>query len=180
MNTDPTEKHLGLTKLEWEATYSYNKEEGNIYSKSSCKVIGSPSPYGLLVKKRLGDKVMTINLGRLCMFLLTEEDLPRHTFVRYYDEDINNLRPENLYLSKSKSVFDFRYLGREEIVDIDTGIIYNPNSNMFVVKRGSKQSVYRTYSLEEAISIRKEWELDNSIHKWDKSCEKVRKQYGVD
>jgi hypothetical protein len=39
----------------------------------------------------------------------------------------------------------------------------------FVVRRGSKQAVYRTYSYDEAVVVANEWLKDKTIHRWDNS-----------
>jgi hypothetical protein len=172
--------YLSLNKQEWEDIYYYNKEEGKVYNRVSDTVVGSITPSGLVVKRRIDNKVISVSLGRLCYFLINGVALDHRYFVKYYDKDIHNLKPDNLYVTKDKEHSgEYSYAGRQEVVPVDRNIIYNPNSNMFVVRRLTNQSIYRCSSLEEAISIRNEWELDNSIHKWDKSVGKYQEYLSI-
>lgn len=167
--------YLGLTKEQWEDIYKYDATEGKVYSVNSGVLVGSPTSTGLIVKKRLENKVVTVYLGKLCYFLIHGKIPDRRFFIRYKDNDIHNLKPDNLVVTNEKQHGnEFYYAGRQEVVPVDRFIVYNPNSNQYIVRRGTNQAIYRTFSLEEAISIRNEWESDNSIHKWDSFSGKYR------
>lgn len=167
--------YLGLTKEQWEQIYRYDTTEGKVYSVDTGVLVGKETPTGLVVKRRMEHTVKSVSLGRLCYFLIHNEDLDIRYLIKYSDGDIHNLKPDNLVVTKDKvRVNEYYYAGRQKVVPVDRFIVYNPNSNQYIVRRGVNQAIYRSYSLNEAISIRNEWESDNSIHKWDSFSGKFR------
>lgn len=167
-----TVSYLGFSYDELNSSFIYDREEGKIRSATTGKEVGSVTPSGLVIKKRMGDKVINLSAGKLCYFLLTGKSLSSVEKIKYLDGDNMNFKPDNLVVVRHiKGVYE------EDTtpVVVETaykGIFYHRDKAMFIVRRGNKQAIYRTFNLKEAISIRNEWEKDKSIHRWDKSVEK--------
>jgi hypothetical protein len=155
-----------MTKSDLEVNYIYDKDEGKVYTRRDRKEIVTTSDSGLVHKRRSGDSVITISLGKLCYFLIHETTLVAVDKILYRDGNFYNLRPDNLevvrYISNTRDE-------PEPYVQVEERIFYDPQTTFYVVRRGPTQAVYRTFDLKEAISIRNEWKNDKSIHKWDKS-----------
>ena len=152
--------HLGMTREQIDDLMIYDRSRGMILDRHTGKRVTLRDSSGLVFKKRIGDKVRTIRLGKLCYFLIHDTELTETDRVVYVDGDMTNLKPDNLELQ--------RYSERESVVEVDRFIFFNPNNSLFVVRRGKKQAVYRTYDMNEAILIRNEWESDKTIHRWDR------------
>ena len=158
--------YLNLTLTELDDYFNYDREEGKVYLRRSGKEVTSMNDGSLVSKMRLGDKIITVSIGKLCYFLTHQLPLKKGDRVAYKDGNFKNLRPDNLFLTKGleRGVVQ----KKEEVFQVDRRIFYNPNHNYYVVRRGKNQAIYRTSSLEEAVSIRNEWESDKTIHRWDK------------
>lgn len=167
--------YLGMTKHELNDIFIYDKDNGKVYSRLTNVPVGTMTTSGLVFKRRIKNKVISISLGKMCYFLNTEEELDRYDLIEYVDGNYDNLRPDNLKVVRKVMSREYSYLNRHKVVPVDRFIVFNPNTNQYVVRRGVNQAIYRCFDLNEAISIRNEWELDNSVHKWDSFSGKFRK-----
>lgn len=165
--------YLGMTLEELDKSFFYDRDNGKIYSRFSKQEVGSVTDSGLVIKKRVGHKVINLSVGKMCYFMIHGVCLDKYDKIYYLDGDYTNLKPDNL--SVVRYVPNRNPSELEPYVEVDRRIFYDPNKTRYVVRRGSTQAVYRTFDLKEAVSIRNEWEIDNSIHKWDETCEKFRK-----
>jgi len=169
--------YLNFTYKELVASYQYDQIKGIILSVKTGKQIGSDNGSGLVISRRKGDKTVNLSSGLLAYFLLHKVDTSGKK-IRYVDGNYRNLRPDNLVLCNKEFVMNSTPDTRAEIIKTEVkGVIYNPNSGHYVAQRGSKQAIYRTFDKNEAIMIRKEWELNKTIHKWDKTFNYA--EYGV-
>jgi hypothetical protein len=166
--------YLGLSLNDLNDLFFYDSREKVVKLRRTGKSIGTDSGNGLIYKMRVENKVLSISLGKLTHILYHQSILDKYDKIKYKDGDYTNLDPDNLVVVRK-----VLHSSREDRVDpmifVDRRIFYNSNSGQYVVRRGSKQAIYRTFSKDEAISIRNEWESDNSIHKWDKTVEKYAK-----
>jgi hypothetical protein len=159
--------YLGLTKDQYERMFHYDRKNGRLVSKVTKEDVGSYTASGRIYKKRQEDKVISISIGKLCYFLVHQVTLDKSDKILYKDSDCDNLRPDNLEVVRyipNKREEDVR-----ELLEVDDHIFYDSETTYYIVRRGPIQAVYRTFDLKEAISIRNEWKLDKTIHKWDKS-----------
>ena len=169
-----TPTYLGMTKEDYLQYFIYDQDSGVVKSRKTEKVIGQVTGYGLIHTFRIEKKIKTISLGKLCYFLYHNVDIGSGKKIVYLDDNTYNLKPDNLKLvGKVDTKED---LGRLSVVETETvGVFYNPNNNLFVVRRKDDQAVYRTFSYQEAVAVRVEWESDKSIHRWDRFSESFRK-----
>jgi len=169
--------YLNFTYEELVASYNYDQINGIILSVKTGRQIGSDNGSGLVISRRTGSKVTSLSCGMLAYFLLHKVDTSGKK-VRYVDGNYRNLRPDNLVLCDKDFLMNSAPDTRAEVIKTEVkGVIYNPNSGHYVAQRGSTQAIYRTFDKNEAIMIRKEWELNKTIHKWDKTFNYA--EYGV-
>ncbi len=165
--------YLNLTREEIEESFKYDREKGKVYSRLTDQEVGYMTVSGLVIKKRIGHKVLNLSAGKMCYFLEHDVVFDKYDKICYKDGDCTNLKPDNLCVVRH--IANQQPDTLEPYVEIDRRIFYDPNKTRYVVRRGPTQAVYRTFDLKEAISIRNEWESDNSIHKWDESSGIYRK-----
>jgi hypothetical protein len=93
--------------------------------------------------------------------------------IIYLDGDFTNLKPDNLKLTKFVAPKEREF--RKPLVPVADRIFYNPTEGYYILRRNRNQACYRSFDLKEVISVRNEWQLDNSIHRWDKFSGKYAK-----
>lgn len=158
----------GLTLKELKESYDYDPVQGVLTNKKTGKQVGYYTEQGFLVAKRVGDKTVTLRAGMLAYFLYYKV-LP-DGYVKFLDEDVTNLKLSNLFVAgrgRKRSDQPKRKDRRVWEDTLERRISYNAFRELWSVKRGKKDAVYWAKSLEEAISIRNEWESDKTIQKRD-------------
>lgn len=172
MNREDSEKNQltlqGCTLKELEDSYKYDSVTGTITNKITNKKIGYYTTKGVFVAKRVGDRTVALRAG-LLVYFLHYKILPDGV-VRFKDEDPTNLKITNLFVAQKGRERSERPEELKQPSWINTPerrISFNPFKNLWSVKRGKKDAVYWARSLEEAISIRNEWESDKTIQKRD-------------
>lgn len=158
--------YLNLTLSDLEDYFKYERDTGRVYLRRSGKLVTSCNSYGLVSGIRQGDKIIKLSMGKMCYFMIHQVSVDSSDKIIYLDKDYTNLKPNNLelvkYVAPEEPVF------RLPVVEVDRRIFYSPTEGYYILRRNRNQASYCSYDLKEVISVRDEWELDNSIHKWDK------------
>lgn len=122
-------------------------------------------------------KVTQFSLARLAVWMMTDTLMNDRDRVIYKDEDVYNLRYSNLSVVPYEEVYKRPNSLKNTYLETDEDHIFVGTLNrLFVVRRGKKQAVFRTYDKEEAIAVRDRWlaskkklhELDDFSPKWYK------------
>ena len=176
-----TEKYQGFTYKELNDKFSYDPVEGRFYSKKTGKLLDSTKGGRMYLGVRIADEIISLQPAKVAMILVDQYFPKDDERVVFKDNDNLNFAYTNLKIIKKRdsalfaknSVKHTAYATSQvgpdgEAITVD-GVFKIEPTGYFVVRRGSDQAVYRSYDFEEAVAIRKEWELDNTIHRWDKT-----------
>jgi hypothetical protein len=167
----PQEKYQGFTYKELNDKFSYDKVEGKFYNKRTGKILDSTKGGKMYLGIRIADETISLQPARVALILVDQYFPKDDERVVFKDNDSLNFAYTNLKIIKKR---DAALFGKNAIrpkahkTPVD-GVVKIMPMGYFVARRGPEQSVYRSYDFEEVVSIRKEWELDNTIHRWDKT-----------
>ena len=169
--------YKGYTIEQIKSFVDYDPESGVFKSKKTGKeLVGRDFSY-----REDGSSVVTkFQLSRLAVMITGDLYLGDEDRVVHKDKDPYNYKRDNLVVVPVKEAYATRtndpvnrYL-ETEYEHIFVGTL----NKMFVVRRGPKQSIYRTYSKEEAVAVRDRWlESHKKLHEWDKSYPKWFRDY---
>lgn len=155
--------YQGFTLTDLNTRFTYDPDRGVVVYKKT-KVLQERR---FKVRNPKGDLV-TVSVPRVAVMIHNQEILDDDLMVRLRDGNDYNLSIDNLVVAHSRE----GNLGEETLVKyVETatrGVFYGHHSELFVVRRGKTQAVYRTPDYKEAVSVRKEWEKDKTIHRWDR------------
>jgi hypothetical protein len=102
------------------------------------------------------------------VWLVDGKLVPEGYVVKFKDTNHYNLAYDNLVVVPAGEAN--KPTDSSKFVETATkGVFYNQETRVFVVRRGAKQAIYRTLDYKVAVAIRKEWELNKSVHRWDNS-----------
>jgi hypothetical protein len=157
--------YKGYTVDQIKDVLEYNQEEGTFKSKISGKtLVGREFSY------RDGKDVVKLQLSRVAYILSTNSYLKDEDRVLHKDNDPYNYKSDNLFVVPYQQVYDNKpNHDRNVYLETEYEHVYVGTMNrLFVVRRGLKQGVYRTYSKEEAVAVRDRWlESSKTLHEWD-------------
>lgn len=164
-------KYQGFTYKELNDKFSYDPVEGRFWSKKTGKLLDSTKGGKMYLGIRIADEIISLQPAKVAMILVDQYFPKDDERVVFKDNDNLNFVYTNLMIIKKRDSALFaknvvKPKAHETVVD---GVFKIMPMGYFVARRGSKQAVYRSYDFEEVVAIRKEWELDNTIHRWDKT-----------
>lgn len=184
-------KYQGFTHKELDSRFRYDPINGRFWNKKTGKLLDSTKGGRVYLGIRICNDIVSLQPSRVALILANKYFLEDDEIIKFLDKDNLNLSLSNLLVVKKKQkALDARYVDHPKAyptyqvgpdgeavevdgvfkivsmsqVGIDKGV-----TNYFVARRGPKQAVFRTHVFEEAVNIRKEWEKDNTIHRWDKT-----------
>lgn len=166
-----TDKYQGFTYKELNDKFSYDPVEGRFYSKKTGKLLDSTKGGKMYLGIRIADKIISLQPAKVAMILVDQYFPKDDERVVFKDNDNLNFAYTNLKIIKKRdsALFAKNSIKHTAYATAVDGVFKIEPTGYFVVRRGSDQAVYRSYDFEEAVAIRKEWELDNTIHRWDKT-----------
>lgn len=168
--------YKGYTIEQIKSFVDYDPESGVFKSKKTGKeLVGRDFSY-----REDGSSVVTkFQLSRLAVMITSGLYLGDEDRVVHKDKDPYNYKRDNLVVVSVKEAFATRtndpvnrYLETEyEHVFVGT------MNKLFVVRRGPKQAIYRTYDKDEAVAVRDRWlESGKTLHELDAFCPKWYKK----
>jgi len=92
--------------------------------------------------------------------------VPEGFVVSCKDGDPYNLDLSNLVVVKQGS----NGKDKKSSVVVATayeGVHYHTKNGFYIVRRGPKQSIFRSFSLKECVEVWSRWVADNSLNEWD-------------
>ena len=156
--------YQGFTLEELKALLDYDPDSGRFVVKKTGLVVTDNK----LKVRNPEKKSVTLMLSRVAVWLVEEVPVEDDFVVKFKDSDPDNLAYDNLVVvakcDSNKPLTD-----QSNMETATKGVFFLPKYNYFVVRRGPTQAVYRTFEYKEAIAIRKEWEKDKTIHRWDRT-----------
>ena len=154
----------GFTIEDIKASFDYNPVCGKFINKRTGNLI-----YDFKINIRNPDgKTVTLMLPRVAVWLVDGRLVAEGYVVKFKDTNHYNLAYDNLVVVPAGEAN--KPTDNSKFVETATkGVFYNQETRVFVVRRGAKQAIYRTLDYKVAVAIRKEWELDKSVHRWDNS-----------
>ena len=166
-----TEKYQGFTYKELNDKFSYDPVEGRFYSKKTGKLLDSTKGGKMYLGIRIADEIISLQPAKVALILVDQYFPKDDERVVFKDNDNLNFAYTNLKIIKKRdsALFAKNSVKHTAYATTVDGVFKIEPTGYFVVRRGSDQAVYRSYDFEEAVAIRKEWELDNTIHRWDKT-----------
>lgn len=165
------EKYRGFSYRELDKKFSYDPVKGIFHSKKTGKLLDSTKGGKMYLGIRIGDEVFALQPARVAYILSKKYFLKPDEVIKFKDGDcLNHVLSNLLVVKKVEKALSARDIERPKAIPTDTdGISRIMPMGYYAVRRGPKQSVYRTDSYDEAVAIRKEWEQDKTIHRWDKT-----------
>jgi len=162
MNEQDT--YHGFTIEDIKASFDYNPVCGKFINKRTGNLV-----YDFKVNIRNPDgKTVTLMLPRVAVWLVDGRLVAEGYVVKFKDTNHYNLAYDNLVVVPAGEAN--KPTDNSKFVETATkGVFYNQETRVFVVRRGAKQAIYRTLDYKVAVAIRKEWELDKTVHRWDNS-----------
>ena len=162
MNEQDT--YHGFTIEDIKASFDYNPVCGKFINKRTGNLV-----YDFKINIRNPDgKTVTLMLPRVAVWLVDGRLVAEGYVVKFKDTNHYNLAYDNLVVVPAGEVN--KPTDNSKFVETATkGVFYNQETRVFVVRRGAKQAIYRTLDYKVAVAIRKEWELDKTVHRWDNS-----------
>ena len=166
-----TEKYQGFTYKELNDKFSSDPVEGRFYSKKTGTLLDSTKGGKMYLGIRIADEIISLQPAKVAMILVDQYFPKDDERVVFKDNDNLNFAYTNLKIIKKRdsALFAKNSVKHTAYATTVDGVFKIEPTGYFVVRRGSDQAVYRSYDFEEAVAIRKEWELDNTIHRWDKT-----------
>lgn len=168
------EKYKGFTYKELNDKFSYDPVEGKFYSKKTGKLLDSTKGGKMYLGIRIADETISLQPARVAMILVDKYFPKDDERVVFKDNDNLNFAYSNLKVIKRRDAALFgKNTVRPKAYDTCVvGVAKVMPMGYFVARRGPEQAVYRSYDFEEVVKVRKEWELDNTIHRWDATMPK--------
>ena len=168
------EKYQGFTYKELNDKFSYDPVEGRFYSKKTGKLLDSTKGGKMYLGIRIADEIISLQPAKVAMILVDQYFPKDDERVVFKDNDNLNFVYTNLKIIKKRdsALFAKNSVKHTAYATAVDGVFKIEPTGYFVARRGSDQAVYRSYDFEEVVAIRKEWELDNTIHRWDKTMPK--------
>jgi hypothetical protein len=168
------EKYQGFTYKELDDKFTYDPVEGKFYSKKTGKLLDSTKGGKMYLGIRIADEVIPLQPAKVAMILVAQYFPKDDERVVFKDNDNLNFAYDNLKIIKKRDSTLFaknvvRPKAHNTPVD---GVVKIMPMGYFVARRGPNQAVYRSYDFEEVVRVRKEWEIDNTIHRWDSTMPK--------
>lgn len=166
--TNHKNTYQGMTREDLMKRFTYDPMRGIFYSRKSGDMITATKRGRPVISVRSGDNVITLSPAKVAYMIIEDRSLLKGEMIKFIDGDYDNLRFNNLSIIKTnenspgKPSIDFWSTPTET-----DGVRLLHPTKVFVVMRGSKQAVYRTKDYEQAVKIRKEWETNRNIHRWD-------------
>lgn len=154
----------GYTVDELKDKFDYEPRSGRFTNKMTGNYI-----YDFKVSIRSGDKSKkstTLSLSRVAVAFMEGEFLSEDFVVKYKDDNRYNLTYDNLVVVH-KTELNLPVTSSNVVETATEGVFYNHVTSMFIVRRGTLDAIYRTPNYKEAVAVRKEWEENDEIHKWD-------------
>jgi len=166
-----TEKYQGFTYKELNDKFTYDPVEGKFYSKKTGKLLDSTKGGKMYLGIRIADEIISLQPAKVAMILVDQYFPKDDERVVFKDNDNLNFVYTNLKIIKKRdsALFAKNSVKHTAYATAVDGVFKIEPTGYFVARRGSDQAVYRSYDFEEVVAIRKEWELDNTIHRWDKT-----------
>jgi len=156
--------YQGYTVDELKTKFDYDPHSGRFTNKVTGNYI-----YDFKTSIRTGDKSKkptTLSLARVAVAFVEGEFLDDDFVVKNKDDNRFNLAYDNLVVVH-RTELNLPLVSSNVVETATEGVFYNHATSTYIVRRGPVQAVYRSPSYMEAVAIRKEWEEDNEIHKWD-------------
>lgn len=168
--------YQGYTRKELINKFIYDPDQGIFYNRKTKRPMKSTKDGRLVIISRVQDKLITLSAARVALIVVDDRFLESSEVIQFLDSNPCNLKYDNLGVSdKISNLKKGRVEAPNAIATEEEGIFKVMPKGFFVVRRGPKQAVYRTYSMEEAVKIRDEWLNNPEIHRWDYSYpEKIR------
>ena len=168
------ENYQGFTYKELNDKFSYDPVEGRFYSKKTGKLLDSTKGGKMYLGIRVSDEVISLQPAKVALILVDQYFPKDDERVVFRDNDNLNFAYTNLKIIKKRdsAIFAKNSIKHTAYATAVDGVFKIEPTGYFVARRGSDQAVYRSYDFEEVVAIRKEWELDNTIHRWDKTMPK--------
>ena len=162
-------KYQGFTYKELNDKFLYDPVEGKFWSKKTGKLLDSTKGGKMYLGIRIADEIIPLQPAKVAMILVDQYFPKDDERVIFKDHDNLNFAYSNLKVIKKRDAALFgknaiRPKAYETAVD---GVFKVMPMGYFVARRGPNQAVYRSYDFDEVVNIRKEWEIDNTIHRWD-------------
>lgn len=159
----------GLSLEYLEEKYRYDPETGDIFARSTGKLLGSLNKRGyVVICCYTPEKVLLLQASRLAWVLYYKEPIPDGMVIDHIDHDPQNNRIENLRcITSEQNIKNLRYKKRPPKIHdryVETqcsGILYDKKYSCYIVYTGGKPT-HSTYCYEDAKKIRWEWEFNNN------------------
>lgn len=161
---------------ELQTILEYDKETGVFKSKVSGKVLRDRT---FSYREPVTKKVINFQLSRVAYMIGSGCYLDDKDRVDYKDGDTYNLKYENLVVSSWSDMCSRKsnYLKNTYLETEYEHVFVGTLNKLFVVRRGPKQAVYRTYDKSEAVAVRDRWlESGKVLHENDGFCPKWYKK----
>ena len=158
------ESYLGFTIEDIKSSFDYDPDSGRFTNKRTGSLIYD---FKINIRNPEGRSV-TLMLPRVAVWLVDGKLVAEGYVVKFKDTNHYNLTYDNLVVVPAGEAN--KPTDNSKFVETATqGIFYNQETRVFVVRRGPKQAIYRTFDYKVAVAVRKEWELNKSVHRWDNS-----------
>lgn len=168
--------YKGYTIEQIKSFIDYDPDSGIFKSKKTGKeLVGKDFSY-----RENGSSVVTkFQLARLAVMFNSGCYLSDEDRVTFKDKDPYNYKRDNLVVVHCREVYANRsndpvnrYLETEH-----EHVFVGTMNKLFVVRRGPKQAIYRTYDKDEAVAVRNRWLQSGKIlHELDAFCPKWYKK----
>lgn len=163
-----TDRYLGWTVEELKDRFDYDECEGFVVDKETGSTVGYNSQDGLKVKVKhpVTGAVKELSVGRVAVMLLTGSFLDSRLQVSYADGNYFNLENANLVVVKKGSNAHKKKVNNV-IPTEHEGIFYHMENGFYIVRRGPKQSIFRSFSLKDCVAVYKRWRNNENLNEWD-------------
>ena len=162
-------KYQGFTRKELDDKFTYDPINGRFWSKKTGKLLDSTKGGRMYLGVRIADEIIALQPSRVALILAKNYFVNGDEVVRFKDKDHLNLTIDNILVVKKKQkALDAKAFDHPKAINTPVdGVVKIMPMGYFVARRGAEQAVYRSYDFEEVVKVRKEWEIDNTIHRWD-------------
>ena len=162
-------KYQGFTRKELDSKFIYDPINGRFWSKKTGKLLDSTKGGRMYLGVRIADEIIALQPSRVALILAKNYFVKDDEVVRFADKDHLNLTIDNILVVKKKQkALDAKAFDHPKAHPTPVeGVFKIMPMGYFVARRGPEQAVYRSYDFGEVVNIRKEWEIDNTIHRWD-------------
>jgi len=168
------ENYMGMNQKDLISRYVYDPEKGIFYTRKTGKRVTSTNKGKLVLPVRCGDRILNLSPAKVALIIIDNIYVPVGHTISFKDGNHNNLKYSNISIIKrvenNLTINEISYHTKP----ISEGIVslyYKQHDvehfKFFVVRRGPRQSVYRTLDLEEAKAVYDEWLNDKFITRMD-------------